>query len=160
MPLFKNRNDVFILPEGGSNAAAVAGAGEIMDEIPGSCNYIACACGTGATIAGISKKLLPHQKAIGISVLKANGYFEREIESLGGNLKNIILNYDYHFGGYAKKNKFLIDFCNHFVSETNIPIEPVYTGKLFYAIDDLIKNNYFEKGSKVTLIHTGGVFFI
>lgn len=157
--LINEHNDVFILPEGGSNASAVKGAGEIMDEIPDNCNYIACACGTGATITGISKKLLPHQKAIGISVLKANGYFEKEIARLGGDLKNIILNSDYHFGGYAKKNKLLLDFCDDFILKTNIPIEPVYTGKLFFAMDDLIKNNYFKKGDKVTLIHTGGVFF-
>ncbi len=156
--LLSDANDVFILPEGGSNASAVMGASEIMDEIRNDCNYIACACGTGATVAGISKKLFPHQKAIGISVLKAAGYFEKEIARLGGNLENIILNYNYHFGGYAKKNKILLDFCDDFILKTNIPIEPVYTGKLFYAIDDLIKNNYFEKGSKVTLIHTGGIF--
>ncbi len=158
--LINDFKEVFILPEGGSNSSAVKGAGEIMIDIPSEYNYIACACGTGATVAGISKKLLPHQKVIGIAVLKANGYFEKEIERLGGDLTNIILNYDYHFGGYAKKNNLLLDFCDDFILKTKIPIEPVYTGKLFYAINDLIKNDYFKKGSKVTLIHTGGVFLI
>ena len=156
--LINDPDEVFILPEGGSNASAVLGASEIMDEIPESVDIIACACGTGATLAGISKKMLLHQKALGISVLKANGYFEKEVARLGGNLENIILNYDYHFGGYAKRNKILLDFCDDFKLKTHIPIEPVYTGKLFFAINDLIKNDYFKKGTRVTLIHTGGVF--
>ena len=156
--LINDPDEVFILPEGGSNASAVLGASEIMDEIPESIDIIACACGTGATLAGISKKMRLHQKALGISVLKANGYFEKEVARLGGNLENIILNYDYHFGGYAKRNKILLDFCDDFKLKTHIPIEPVYTGKLFFAINDLIKKDYFKKGTRVTLIHTGGVF--
>ena len=151
-------SDVFIIPEGGANAAAVKGASEIMDEVRHDTQCIVCACGTGATVAGLSKNLLPHQKVIGISVLKAEGYFENEIENLGGDLKNITIINDYHFGGYAKRNKTLTDFIDNFYLKTKIPSEPVYTGKLFFAVEDLIRINYFKSGSKVTLIHTGGVF--
>lgn len=153
-----NYNDYFIIPEGGSNAAAVSGTEEIMDDITGDTDYIAVACGTGATLAGISRRLKHTQKAIGISVLKAENYFETEISRLGGNMENIIINYDYHFGGYAKSSPALIDFCENFNSITGIKIEKIYTGKLFFAIDDLIKNDYFKKGERVTIIHTGGVF--
>ena len=151
-------NDVFIIPEGGANAAAVKGVAEIMDEVPHDTEYIICACGTGATVAGLSKNLLPHQKVIGISLLKAEGYLEKEIENLRGDLKKITIINDYHFGGYAKKNKMLVDFMDGFYLKTKIPSEPVYTGKFFFAVDDLIRKNYFKKGSKVTVIHTGGIF--
>lgn len=154
----KNREDVFLLPEGGANPAAVRGASEIINDIDKEFDWIACACGTGATLAGISQKLSGNQKALGIPVLKADGYMEKEIEKHGGINDRIILNENYHFGGYAKKNKTLEAFCRDFSAITGIPIEPVYTGKLFYAIDDLIKTNYFKKGEKVTAIHTGGVF--
>jgi len=150
--------DLFILPEGGSNPSAVKGASEIMDEIPDDVDFIACACGTGATLAGISKRLLPHQKALGVSVLKVKGYFESEILRLSGKPERSIIIDEYHFGGYAKKNKSLLDFCENFTTVSGIPIESVYTGKLFFAIDDLIKKNYFKQGTKVTLIHTGGIF--
>lgn len=155
----KNREDVFLLPEGGANPAAVRGASEIINDIDKEFDWIACACGTGATLAGISQKLSGNQKALGIPVLKADGYMEKEIEKHGGINDRIILNENYHFGGYAKKNETLESFCKDFSAITGIPIEPVYTGKLFYAIDDLIKTNYFKKGEKVTAIHTGGVFF-
>ena len=153
-----SKEDVFLLPEGGANLAAVKGSSEIIDDISIAFDWIACACGTGATLAGISQKLSGKQKALGIPVLKANGYMGKEIEKLGGLKNKIELNEKYHFGGYAKKNESLDFFCKDFSSTTGIPIEPVYTGKLFYALDDLIKMNYFKKGEKVTAIHTGGVF--
>ena len=156
--LIDDEKDVFILPEGGANEEAVRGAAEIMDDIPATTNIIAVACGTGATLAGITRRLLPHQHAIGISVLKAENYFENELVRLGGKLSNTTIIYDYHFGGYAKKSVMLDDFIRKFMSKTGIPIEPVYSGKLFFAIDDLTKQGYFKKGSKVTLIHTGGIF--
>jgi 1-aminocyclopropane-1-carboxylate deaminase len=156
--LIDHAGDVFILPEGGSNASAVKGAAEITNEIPSDSEYIVCACGTGATIAGISQNLLPHQKAIGISVLKADNYFENEIKKFEGDAGKITIKYDYHLGGYARTNETLLNFCKLFHSETKIPVEPVYTGKLFFAMDDLIRKHYFKSGSKVTLIHTGGVF--
>jgi len=154
---FDNPADLFLLPEGGSNAAAVKGAEEIVDDIPRNTNWIACACGTGATIAGISRKLSLNQKALGIQVLKGEGYLRNEIDKLGGINDNIILKEDYHFGGYAKNDKSLIDFCEKFISETGIQIEYVYTGKLLFAINDLIKKQFFKKGDNITVVHTGGV---
>ena len=91
--------------------------------------------------------------------MKAEGYFENEIARLGGDVKKVTIVDDYHFGAYAKKNNLLINFCNDFYSKTHIPIEPVYTGKLFFAVNDLLEKSYFKNGSKVTLIHTGGIFY-
>ena len=36
-------------------------------------------------------------------------------------------------------------------------IEPTYTGKLLYALDDLIKNDYFTPADKILVVHTGGL---
>lgn len=156
--ILESADDAFFLPEGGANESAVKGAKEIMDDIQDDSDYIVCACGTGATLAGISRKLLPHQKAVGIAVLKAENYFEKQIQLLGGFSEKTEIIYDYHFGGYAKTNKQLELFCKKFSNETGILIEPVYTGKVFFAIEDLIRKNYFKSGSKVTLVHTGGTF--
>src|SRR5690606_40817001 len=52
----------------------------------------------------------------------------------------IELHTSYHFGGYAKTKPELIDFIKDFCKETGIMIEPVYTGKLFYAVVDLIRS--------------------
>ncbi len=64
---------------------------------------------------------------------------------------------DYHFGGYAKINQELIVFINRFYKQSGIPLDPIYTAKMCYGIADLIQKGYFEKGSKILLIHTGGL---
>jgi 1-aminocyclopropane-1-carboxylate deaminase len=38
-----------------------------------------------------------------------------------------------------------------------IPTDFVYTGKLFYALADLLQRCYFEPGSRVLLLHSGGL---
>jgi 1-aminocyclopropane-1-carboxylate deaminase len=152
-----NADECFMIPEGGSNEAAVKGVSEIFFDI-GETDFVLCACGTGTTLAGIARTLKPGQKAIGITVLKAPGYIENQVKLFNGNCENVIVFDDYHFGGYAKSNAELEVFCKSFTGHTKIPIEPVYTGKAFYALEDLLKKNYFEKGSRITVVHTGGIF--
>jgi 1-aminocyclopropane-1-carboxylate deaminase len=64
---------------------------------------------------------------------------------------------DYHFGGYGKHKPELLEFIKHFSSETNLPLEPVYTGKLFFGVMDLLQRGFFAENSKVLVIHCGGV---
>ena len=56
-----------------------------------------------------------------------------------------------------KVNKNLIDFINAFKKTHDIPLDPVYTGKLFFGVFDLISKDYFRKGTTLLLIHTGGL---
>ena len=64
---------------------------------------------------------------------------------------------NYHFGGYAKYNRPLIDFMNEFFRLTNIPTDFVSTGKLVFALFDLIIKDHFPPGSKILMIHSGGL---
>ena len=59
--------DFFLLPEGGSNSAAVRGAAELPAELSIPYDVVCCACGTGGTLAGIAAGL-PPGKAAGPSV--------------------------------------------------------------------------------------------
>ena len=68
------------------------------------------------------------------------------------------LHIGYHFGGYGKIDSELIAFIKQFVSNTGILIEPVYTGKMLYALYDLAAKDYFAPGSKILAIHTGGIW--
>ena len=67
------------------------------------------------------------------------------------------INDSYHFGGYGKVNDELIQFLNSFYSQTNIPLDPVYTGKMVFGVLDLIAKAYFPSNSKILMIHTGGL---
>lgn len=164
----------YLVPEGGSNALAIKGCAEIIslakdlfrkeykEEL--KFDYACCASGTGATVGGIAASLAENEKALGFAVLKGGDFLKQDISDLleqSGHLNaknrfDIIT--DYHFGGYAKHTGELDQFIDTFIKEQNIPVEFVYTGKLFYGIFDLINKNYFKPGSKILAIHTGGVF--
>jgi 1-aminocyclopropane-1-carboxylate deaminase len=46
---------------------------------------------------------------------------------------------------------------NQLWTSEKIPTDIVYTGKLLYAVDSLLKDNYFKAGSKILVIHSGGL---
>ncbi len=178
--------EVYVLPEGGTNNLALKGCREIVEETHQSLgfqpDYFISACGTGGTIAGIIQAASNNQRVLGLSVLKGNFIFDDVSKLLSMNnistllsqkhdetTKNIDINdihqnfcswailIDYHFGGYAKWTPELIEFINQFRRQHSIPLDPVYTGKLFFGIYDLIKKGYFPRGSVIVAVHTGGL---
>ena len=63
---------------------------------------------------------------------------------------------DFHFGGYAKTNAKLDDFVKNFNEKSNFNIEPIYTGKVMYALNEYIKDNDL-RNQRILFIHTGGL---
>jgi 1-aminocyclopropane-1-carboxylate deaminase len=151
---------LYIIDEGGYGTLGAEGAKDILTQCNSSSySHIVDVVGTGTTIAGLVASSLPHQAVIGISSMKNNYSLENEIGALlpPGATKHPVLIHDYHFGGYAKYSKELIDFMNQWYRLTAIPSDFVYTGKLFFAISDLIQNAYFLPSSKILAIHSGGL---
>jgi 1-aminocyclopropane-1-carboxylate deaminase len=144
----------YILPEGGTNALAVVGCEEILANGDEKFTHIACAVGTGGTIAGIVKSAGKHQKILGFPALKADLSGDIIKFAQPGNWELIT---GYHFGGYGKVNEALISFINSFYEKTSIPLDPVYTGKMVFGVMDLIDKGYFPEGSDILIIHTGGL---
>ena len=144
--LKKMFGEFYLVPEGGDNELGQKGCEEIIPE-GNDFDFIFCACGTATTFKGIRNSLKPNQKLVGISVLKGEGSVNSE--------ENILS--DYHFGGYAKHTNELLDFKNLFEQETNIPLDYVYTSKLFFAVKDMISKNKIPNGKKVLIIHSGGL---
>ena len=153
-----NDNNYFI-NEGGFGNSGAAGAATILNYCDlNKFDKIGCACGTGTMIAGLIRATIPSQQVIGISMLKNNFDLEKSVQLLLNNVEgNYQLIHDYHFGGYAKYKSELIDFMNMFYLQTGIPSDFVYTGKLFYAFYQLVKNNSFIPGCRILLIHSGGL---
>jgi len=151
--------DGFWIPEGGANQYALNGISEILKEIDMDFNTLALACGTGATLAGLAKTLPENKQILGFSALKGGGFLEKDIKKLlrKKSRHNWSVNFDYHFGGFAKSTEELTSFMESFTSQSNIPLEPVYTGKMLYGLFDLIQQGYFKKGSRIIAIHTGGL---
>ena len=148
--------NVYILPEGGTNEMAIKGCEEILGKHTAEFDYICCAVGTGGTIRGILNSALPHQKVLGFPALKDSEFLKNEINQVGKRSNFDWIN-NFHFGGYGKYSTELIDFINEFKNQYNVPLEPIYTGKMFYGIVQLMKEKFFPVDSKILAVHTGGL---
>jgi len=146
----------YLIPEGGTNALAVEGCEEILTEQDKQdFDYICCAVGTGGTIAGIINSSNDTQKVLGFPALKGDFLFDEIKQWTTRSHWDLCL--DYHFGGYAKTTPQLLQFIQNFQQQTDIEIEPIYTGKMLFGIFDLIERGYFPANSKILAIHTGGL---
>ena len=154
--------DFYLIPEGGTNHLAVQGCSEIIDSIKEDFDYICCPCGTGGTLAGLISGLNGKKFALGFAVLKGAGFLRDNVNSLVKHTNDISydnweINLDYHFGGYAKFDKQLLNFVYNFSAQNKIPIEPIYSGKMFFGIYDLVSRGFFKEGSRIIALHTGGL---
>ncbi len=159
--LIKNQFEkLYFLPEGGTNELAIKGCEEIIPEIDFDFDVLVTSVGTGGTFAGILKSAKKQHRIIGISSLKGDFIYD-EVKKLLVEHEIVNQNYqiesDYHFGGYGKTQPELIDFINWFKENFDVSIDPIYTGKTFFAVWDMIKRNKFENNLKIVILHTGGL---
>lgn len=159
--LYGSDPNAFFIDEGGASVWGAKGVSELVSELPETYDHIFCACGTGTTAAGIIKGLAIHSLLTqfhGIPVLKNGEFLRKEIDKCLDEQSDYYLHTDYHFGGYGKTTDELIQFIKRFTPATGILIDPVYTGKMMYAIYDLAAKNYFHESSRILAIHTGGIW--
>jgi len=158
--LFGKDQHVFYIAEGGAGQEAVSGCAELLNELNDTYDHIFCASGTGTTAAGILKGIQAKNLSSelhAVSALKGGDFLRADIEQYCENNPPFSLHTDYHFGGYAKTQPELLQFMQHFSASTGILLDPVYTGKMLYAVYDLIRRDHFTPGSKILAIHTGGL---
>jgi 1-aminocyclopropane-1-carboxylate deaminase len=166
--LKKEFGNFYLIPEGGNNNEGIKGCSEILKDVP-FYDHVFCACGTACTYTGLLSSAHKDQKIIGISVLKGENRliaevnskagefgFEKIAEYSSGKIERSTILDEFHFGGYAKHTLELLDFKRRFEKENNIPLDYVYTAKLFYAVYDLIKKGLLEPNKKILIVHSGG----
>jgi 1-aminocyclopropane-1-carboxylate deaminase len=155
----ETNTDTYLIDEGGYGIIGTKGAATILKEQDAAhYDVIICAVGTGTMLAGIINAAEPHQKVIGIPVLKNEGSIEAEINALlEDKNRPYTLLHQFHQGGYAKTNSMMLDFMNRLWDAKKIPTDIVYTSKLLFGVEQLIKENYFEKDASILVIHSGGL---
>lgn len=156
--LHENFGDFYLIPEGGTNDLAVKGVEEFARTLGNGFDYLCCAVGTGGTMAGLVMGVDKRKEVIGISVLKGGEFLNEEVRKfLVKRYTKWRIETGYHFGGYAKSDRDLMNFINLFESTQSILLDHVYTGKLFFGVFDLINKNNFKRGSTVMILHSGGL---
>lgn len=153
--------EVYIIPEGGTNALAIQGTAKILTSEDKQYSHIFTAIGTGGTFAGLAAVLQKHQHLFGVSALKGN-FIVQEVQELlirqriqvQGRYDMLL---DYHGGGYGKWTRELLELIRVFKRTYNLPLDPVYTGKMMAAILGEVEKGHIPAGSHILAIHTGGL---
>lgn len=148
--------DKIIIPEGGFSSIGIRSLSNLATEVADIFDYLITAVGTGTTTIGLAQ-YMPDTTHFGILSLQNKAEIEEHIKLSGVSLTNIQLFDQFIKQKYGKKNTELEEFCIHFQQQHQIPIEPIYTGLMIKSFYSLVADNYFPKGSKVLLYHSGGV---
>jgi len=154
--------NAYWIGEGGYGNLGVKGAREILSCSKQSDKYshIVCAVGTGTMMAGIISAANTNQNIIGISAMKGNHSLVQKVNELlsfSDKNKSFVIKHDFHFGGYAKYSRELIEFMNETWQRHQLPTDIVYTAKTFYAIRQMIIAHSIPRESTVLMIHSGGL---
>ena len=156
-PGLEELNNYIIIPEGGYGIEGSLGAESITTFFDQNLyTHICVPVGTATTLSGIVNNI-SKEKVLGFPSLKGLNDIKERMNFLGTEKTNWEIISSYHFGGYAKYNQNLTHFMGEFYYKHHIPLDFVYTGKMMYGVYDLIKNNYFEDGSRILCLHTGGL---
>lgn len=161
--------EFYLVPEGGSNFLGVNGCMEILEHAERhSYDTLVVACGTGATTAGLLLSKDASQRVMAVSALKGGSFLREEVikhltyffmdEGVARECAEDLTLLDaYHFGGYGKWTEELSGCIERWKSENNLPLDPVYTAKAFYALEDQIRAGTIGRDERVLFVHTGGL---
>lgn len=163
---FHIEDDTFIIPEGGSNRAAIDSLAKSYKAVFAqpefsTLTHAVCATGTGATVAGLYKAAPSHITVIGVQAVaeqdatlkRIQSWLNTDCSKLNPDLKII----EGHLGGFAKTTKGLLNFITKFEAEYKIPLDPVYNGKVAYKLHAMAEQGFFGIHDRVLMIHTGGL---
>ena len=155
-----------IVPDGGANYYGMIGCQEIWKEIDESFDIVCLAQGTATTSAGLLLGLPSNTDIWVVPVLKGYQSHDemRALMSKSGFendmiyelLERVEVKSEYHFGGYGKYSKELLDFIEEFYRVTSVPLDPVYTGKVMLGIVREVQRLNL-KNQKILFLHTGGI---
>jgi len=170
-----NGEKPYYIPVGGSNRIGQLGYIECMREIieydkDNAFTHIVLASGSGGTNSGIISGKTFYKSAIniiGISV-KDNRHDQEEkifkmaqegckyIQCDEPKREDILVYDDYVGKGYGVPTEGMTNAVNLMATKEAILLDPVYSGKGFAGLIDLIQKNHFKDSDKVLFIHTGG----
>jgi D-cysteine desulfhydrase len=168
----------YVIPEGGSNALGAWGYVSMLEEFARQgfgerVRHLFCATGSAGTLAGLhlAKRLLGLPvEPWGVAVCDDEAFFRarvleiarefRDRFGIGADLapEEIRVVEGYKGPGYAKTYPRLLDLVRRVAAEEGLIFDPVYTGKAFLAMSDLLANGTIPAGEEVAFIHTGGIF--
>ena len=174
--LIKKGRRVYVIPAGGSTTLGIWGYISFMAELKKQIDLnkvdgIFSACGSGGTAAGLIVGAALNKlrlKIFAVNVLLSKEEIRKKILQLAEgavldyklNCKidesNLEIIEGYSTEGYKNISQEKLGVITDFAKKSGILLDPVYTGKAFYAYNDLVLQKC--KSTSIIFLHTGGIF--
>jgi D-cysteine desulfhydrase len=169
-------NDPYLIPIGGSNkigaASYVAAIQELTTQLhSNSFSRLCFASSSGGTHAGLAvgaKTFMPETQILGFSVDEPLDALKQNVARLATETASfldlpmtftpddIAANADYIGAGYALMGEWERETIRLLAGLEGVLVDPVYTGKAFGGMIDLIRKGEIGKDERVLFWHTGG----
>jgi L-cysteate sulfo-lyase len=169
----------YVIPGGGSNEIGALGYVNAAFELTHQANerslridHLVHATGSAGTQAGLVVGMEAMNSGIpvyGIGVRAPKqkqeenvyGLAQRTLDFMGLNpdlvaRDKVVANSDYVGDGYGLPTESMIEAVKMLASYEGILLDPVYSGKGFAGLIDLIRKGHFKQGENVVFLHTGG----
>ncbi|WP_231384537.1 1-aminocyclopropane-1-carboxylate deaminase [Leptospira alstonii] len=153
-----------LIPEYGLSRAALDGLDSLWKQIPvEKYDRLVLDIGSGASWLGANRFFQNRIEVVGVSVglpkKKMVDWLRKKSDSL--NLKTMIIDENQILestigGGFGSRNMQILEYCKSFYEKYKIPIEPIYSGKSLYTIQN--KMDRGELTGRTLYIHQGGLW--
>jgi 1-aminocyclopropane-1-carboxylate deaminase len=171
----KQNDELHIIPPFGLSHLALRGMDSLWDEIDWSrYSHVVMDMGTGLGFLSGLDYLQKHSKKqisfVGILLGEKISSWMESIPLLSDKLKLKVHSQITHqlsenssvaiippsiLPGFGKQNKTLMDYIRNVYREFNLPLEPFYSAKSLYTLEQIILE--FPKDSEILYIHQGGL---
>jgi L-cysteate sulfo-lyase len=169
----------YIIPGGGSNETGALGYVNAAFELTHQANerslhidHLVHATGSAGTQAGLLVGMQAMNSGIpiyGVSVRAPRqkqednvfGLAQRTLDFMGLDQglvprETVVANSDYVGDGYGLPTNSMVEAVKMLACFEGILLDPVYSGKGFAGLIDLVRQGHFKQGENVVFLHTGG----
>jgi len=179
MQLRDDGKKTYVIPGGGSNETGALGYVNAAFELTYQANerslnidHLVHATGSAGTQAGLVVGMQAMNSGIPVYGVGVNApklkqeekvfdLAQRTLDFMGLSpglvaRDDIVANSDYVGEGYGLPTDSMVEAVKMLASFEGILLDPVYAGKGFAGLIDLIRKGHFKKGENVVFLHTGG----
>jgi 1-aminocyclopropane-1-carboxylate deaminase len=151
------KENYLLIPMGGEGPEGEAGVISWFHQLPHSYyDYIFCSVGTGTTLSGIAKSNLSCKNLIGVDPGTGDKNLMEKISGLDDfNSKRISLEKGGDKMGMLTPE--ISAFMQEWLAKTGIPLDFVYTAPMCKTFVKMAESGQLMPGSRVLLVHTGGL---
>ncbi|RRV05524.1 pyridoxal-phosphate dependent enzyme [Pseudomonas sp. v388] len=170
LPWHERYPDFQAIPEGGGALAGALGCGVLLEMVHSQLSTLGwddydgwwLAAGTGTTLAGLMLAEAGAHPVHGALAVPDDHGVAQNIAAVMDQAGCAMNDAACHLlqasrGAFARTDPQLLAFINETEAESDVPLEPLYTGKALLALREQALAGRLPPGSRLIFVHTGGL---